>query len=441
MLNKRIGAAVLTAMMLTVSACGSNGASSTTEDGKPVLKMAALEGGYGKEIYSEVIAEFEKQQDVKVELTISKSIEDEITPNMKAGKYPDVVVLGQGRSSGLTETLIKDKGLEDLTGVLAAKVPGEEVTVQDKLVDGLIGTLGTNPYGNESTYLMPMFYSPTGLVYNKGLFEQKGWEVPTTWDEMFALGETAKQEGIALFTYPTAGYLDSFFFALLADVGGQEFYDKVMNYEQDIWQSAEATQVLEITTKLLSYSSDTTVAYANEQDFTKNQQSILDNTTLFMPNGTWIAGEMGDAPKAEGFAWGLMPIPTLNEGDDRYIVTSMESVWVPSESKNKELAKEFVAFLYSDKAAAIFAKSNAVQPIKGIAEQLTGENQSFYSVYDAPQVKALVGGFVSTKPVEGVNIKAVLFDTANSIISKQKTAEDWQKDLNQASEKMRAAKE
>lgn len=441
MLGKKIGAAVIAALMLTVTACGGQGSSSTVEGDKQVLKMAALEGGYGKEMYNEVIAEFEKQNDVKVELTISKSIEDEITPNMKAGRYPDVVVLGQGRSAGLTETLVKDKGLEDLTGVLDMQVPGEEQTVREKLVDGLIGTLGTNPYGNDSTYLMPMYYSPTGLVYNKGLFEQKGWEVPKTWDEMFALGETAKQEGIALFTYPTAGYLDSFFFALLADVGGIEFYDQVMNYEQDIWQTQEAKQALDITARLLDYSSETTVAYANEQDFTKNQQMILDNKVLFIPNGTWIAGEMADAPRADGFAWGLTPIPALKDGDDRYIVTSVESVWIPAQSKNKDLAKEFITFLYSDQAAEIFAKSNAIQPIKGIAEQLTGENQSFYSVYDHPGVKALVGGFVSTDPVEGVNIKTTLFDTANSIISKDKTVENWQSDLHEASEKMRAVKE
>ncbi len=34
------------------------------------------------------------------------------------------------------------------------------------------------------------------------------------------------------------------------------------------------------------------------------------------------------------------------------------------ESKNQEAAKKFLSFLYSDKAAEIFAKYNAAQPIK-----------------------------------------------------------------------------
>ncbi|HEX2133214.1 MAG TPA: carbohydrate ABC transporter substrate-binding protein [Actinophytocola sp.] len=404
------------------------------------LSVAALEGGYGREMYTRVIEAFEAAHpDVDVELRISKSIEDEITPNMKAGRFPDVVVLGQGRKAALTETLVKDKALEDLTPVLDMTVPGEDTTVGDKLIEGIVGNLNTNPYGTDQTYLMPMYYAPTGLFYNKGLFAQQGWQVPTTWDEMFALGDKAKAQGIALFTYPTAGYLDSYFFSLLADVGGEDFYTDVMTYEEGVWQTPEAQQVLDITTRLLDYAAPATVGYANEQDFTKNQQLILDNKALFMPNGTWIVGEMADAPRAEGFQWGLTPLPALTEGGDRYITTSVESAWIPSGAENKDTAKEFIAYLYSDEAAGIFAEANAIQPIKGIASTLSGENAEFYQVYDDPTVSPLVGGFASTAPVPGVNIKATLFDTANSIISGDKTQEQWQAALHDASEKLRQA--
>ncbi|MGW4796825.1 carbohydrate ABC transporter substrate-binding protein [Nonomuraea sp. NPDC004297] len=408
--------------------------------GKTTLSVAALEGGYGRDMYTQVIEAYQaKHPDVEVRLQISKSIEDEITPNMKAGRFPDVVVLGQGRKAALTETLIKDKALEDLTPVLQAKVPGEDRTVGDKLIDGIVGNLNTNPYGDGKTYTMPMYYAPTGLFYNKGLFEEKGWQAPATWDDMFELAEQAKKEKIALFTYPTAGYLDSYFFALLANVGGEQFYTDVMTYKQGVWKTPQARQVLDLTTKLLGYAAPTTVGYANEQDFTKNQQSILDNKALFMPNGTWIVGEMADAPRADGFQWALTPLPALAEGGKRHITTSVESVWVPSGAKNKDAAKEFVAYLYSDEAAKIFAASNAIQPVQGIVSSLTGENAEFYQVYADPSVTALVGGFASTAPVEGVDIKGTLFDTANSIISGDKTEDQWQSALDDASEKLRQA--
>jgi len=419
---------------------GCSGGGGDADSGKTTLKVAGLEGGYGRDMYDQVVAAYEAAHpDVDVQLQLSKSIEDEISPNMKAGKFPDVVVLGQGRKAALTETLIKDKALEDLTGVLEMTVPGEQTTVKAKLTDGIVGNLNTNPYGDGKTFLLPMYYAPTGLVYNKGLFAQQGWQVPATWDEMFKLGDAAKAQGIALFTYPTAGYLDSYFFALLADVGGEQFYTDVMTYKQGVWQTPQARQVLDITTKLLGYAAPTTVGYANEQDFTKNQQAILDNKALFMPNGTWIVGEMKDAPRAKGFQWGLTPLPAATAGAKRYLTTSVESVWIPSGAANKDAAKDFIAYLYSDEASKIFAKSSAIQPVKGIAATLTGESAEFYKLYEDPTVAALVGGFAGTAPVEGVDIKGTLFDTANSIISKDKTEDQWQAALNDASEKLRQA--
>lgn len=123
----------------------------------------------------------------------------------------------------------------------------------------------------------------------------------------------------------------------------------------------------------------------------------------------------------------------------RYLTTIVESAWVPSGAQNKDAAKDFVAYLYSDEAAGIFAKSNAIQPVKGIASTLPAEIAPFYQLYEDPTVTALVGGFASTAPVEGVNIKGTLFDTANSIISGDKTVDQWQTALNDASEKLRQA--
>lgn len=444
MTRRLLPLAAVVAMSGVLVACssGAAGDSEGSGDGSVVLDVAALEGGYGTDMYDQVAAAYEElNPDVTIELQTSKSIEDEITPNMKAGQYPDLVVLGQGRQAALTETLVKDRALEDLTDVLDATVPGEDVTVGDKLIDGIVGNLNTNPYGDDSTYLMPMYYSPTGLVYDQGLFEEKGWTLPTTWDELFALGDTAKAEGISLFTYPTAGYLDSYFFSLLATVGGEDFYEDVMTYQEGVWTTDEAAEAIDLTAHLLTYASPTTVGYANEQDFTKNQQQILDRTAVFMPNGTWIAGEMADAPRADGFTWGLMPLPALDDGGDRYLTTSVESAWIPSEAEHVDEAKEFLAYLYSDEAAAIFAESNAVQPIAGMTDTLAPELAGFYAQYDQPGVTALVGGFASTAPVEGVNIKSTLFDTANSIISGDKTPEQWLTDLDVASEKLRAAGE
>lgn len=413
----------------------SSGAGSSNQ----TLKVAAIETAYGADMWKEIVAAFEKANPgVKVELTIDKNLEDVISPKMKSGDYPDVVHLAVGRTAALTETMTKDNAIRDLSSMLELAVPGEDVKVKDKIVSGFLDTLVTNPYSDGKTYLAPMFYGPCGLFYDEAFLKSKGWSVPTTWDEMWALGDKAKAEGIALFTYPTTGYFDAFFYALLNETGGPDFFNRAMQYEKGIWDTDEANQAFSIVEKLASYTEKTTVANANDSNYLKNQQLILDHKALFMPNGTWVVGEMKDAPRADGFEWGFTALPAVKESGNRYSYTFFEQVWSPKQAKNPELADKFMAYLYSDEAAKIFAKAGAIQPIKGVSSMLEGDNKMFYSIYDNG-AKAAMGGFATTEAVEGVSMKDALFGTVDSIVSGEKTVAQWKEAVNKANDALRAA--
>ena len=413
----------------------SSGAGSSNQ----TLKVAAIETAYGADMWKEIAAAFEKANPgVKVDLTIDKNLEDVISPKMKSGDYPDVVHLAVGRTAALTETMTKDNAIRDLSSMLELTIPGENVKVKDKIVSGFLDTLVTNPYSDGKTYLAPMFYGPCGLFYDEAFLKSKGWSVPTTWDEMWALGDKAKAEGIALFTYPTTGYFDAFFYALLNEIGGPDFFNRAMQYEKGIWDTDEANQAFSIVEKLASYTEKTTVANANDSNYLKNQQLILDHKALFMPNGTWVVGEMKDAPRADGFEWGFTALPAVKEGGDRYSYTFFEQVWSPKKAKNPELADKFMAYLYSDEAAKIFAKAGAIQPIKGVSSMLEGDNKMFYSIYDNG-AKAAMGGFATTEAVEGVSMKDALFGTVDSIVNGEKTVAQWKEAVNKANDALRAA--
>ena len=172
------------------------------------ISVAAIETGYGSQMWQEVTDAFTEETGIQVELTTDKKLEDVIGPSMQGGEYPDVIHLATGREAALTEQFIKGNMITDITDVLSMKVPGEDKLVSEKIAGGFTDTSLTNPYGDGKTYLAPMFYSPCGLFYNAGLLEEKGWDVPTTWDEMWELGDKAKEEGIYLFTYPTTGYVN-----------------------------------------------------------------------------------------------------------------------------------------------------------------------------------------------------------------------------------------
>lgn len=401
------------------------------------IKVAAIETAYGSDMWKEVCAAFTEQTGIQMELTTDKKLEDVIGPSMQGGDYPDVIHLATGREAALTEQFIKGNMITDITDVLSMTVPGEEAIVSDKIAGGFTDTALTNPYGDGKTYLAPMFYSPCGLFYNAGLLKEKGWEVPETWDEMWELGDKAKEEGIYLFTYPTTGYFDAFFYALMYSVGGPEFFNKATNYEEGIWDTPEAQKCFDIVAKLASYTNPITPAQANDQDFTQNQQLVLDNKAIFMPNGTWIVSEMAEAPRAEGFEWGMTALPAVDANGDRYSYTWFEQAWIPSGAEHVDAAKQFVAFLYSDAACEIFAKAGAIQPVLGIAEKLEGDNVMFYSIYDNG-AKAAMGNFASFKAIPGVeDVRTVFFDPVNSLVSGEMTEEQWIEGIKTASDQMR----
>ena len=433
-MKKIIAFALVLAMVLTLVACSAK-PSENNKTGN-VIKVAAIETAYGSEVWKQVCDAFTAKTGIQVELTTDKNLEDVISGPMQNGEYPDVVHLATGRPAGLTEQMIKSNALHDLTNVLKMTIPSETVKVSDKIIDGFTDTSVTNPYGDGKTYLAPMFYSPCGLFYNAKLFEAKGWRVPTTWDEMWALGETAKSEGIYLFTYPTAGYYDAFMFALMNAIGGPAFFNAITTYQEGAWDSENGKTLLSILDKLADYTHPNTPAQANNQDFTKNQLMVMTNDALFMPNGTWITGEMAEAEKTltNEFTWGMTAIPSAGNAPCSF--SWIEQAWIPAGAEHIAEAEQFVAFLYSDEAAKLFASAGAAQPIVGIAEGMEGEQKMFYSIYDSGATSAM-GGFAAFSEIPGIAVSGTFFEPINSLVGGTMTIEEYAELVKTNSAKMR----
>ena len=447
-MKKIIALVLLLAMVLSLVACGGKDTEPTEGNDTPnveqnetpntdvTIKVAAIETAYGSEVWQQVAAAFEAQTGIKVELTTDKQLEDVISGPMQNGEFPDVVHLATGRPAGLTEQMVKSNALHDLTNMLNLTIPGETLKVSEKIAGGFTDNNIVSPYGDGKTYMAPMFYSPCGLFYNAKLFEEKGWTVPTTWDEMWTLGDKAAAEGISLFTYPTAGYYDAFMFALMNAIGGPEFFNAITTYQEGAWDSDNGKTLLNILDKLATYTHPNTPAQANNQDFTKNQLMVMNNQALFMPNGTWITGEMAGALETltNEFAWGMTAVPAA--GTAAYSFCWFEQAWIPAGAQNIEAAEQFVAFLYSDAAAKIFATTGAMQPIIGIADMLEGENQMFYSIYDNG-AKAAMGGFAAFGEIPGVDVSGTFFAPIDSLVAGTITIDEYATMVKENSAKMR----
>lgn len=136
---------------------------------------------------------------------------------------------------------------------------------------------------------------------------------------------------------------------------------------------------------------------------------------------------------------GFTALPAVEQGGERASYSFFEQTWMPKEAKNQDLGKEFIAFLYSDEAAEIFAnEGGAVQPIAGMSDKLKDDAKTYYSIYDTGAV-AVLDAFATTEPVEGLTVRGAFFDPVNSLVSGDKTQEDWVKQFKEASDTFRGA--
>lgn len=393
------------------------------------LKIAVFEGGYGPDYWNEIVNMFEESHPgVEVDMQISPSIGDVIRPQIVAGNVPDFIVMNDNDTSGLIASMIKEKALLELTDVFDGPGIDDETPLKDQVNAGVLDTAKCQPYADGKIYLAPFNSSPMGLVYNKTLFEEMNYELPTTWDEFFALGDQAKKDGYALMTYAGIypGYIESMLWPAMASAAGLDNLDDIANYKEGSFSSPEAMKVLENIAKIGTdgYLLEGTLAL----NHTQSQTEMMLNKCLFIPNGNWMENEMADAPRADGFEFGLWTAPVLNKGDEAYVMTSVEQFSIPAKAENPELAKEFLRFLYTEDSVKLFAeKANGIYALKDATELSKGLVSdgiySMNSVYE--HGTSMVFGFAALPEGCKVVPRDEVFNAISDVMTGKMTAEEW----------------
>jgi N-acetylglucosamine transport system substrate-binding protein len=319
-------------------------------------------GGYGVDYVENAgkIMEKSKGMDgVTVKVSPSTKIATELQPRFVGGNPPDLVDNSGANSIGWN-TIIDQ--LEDLSDVIDA-----ENLEGVKIADTLFG--GVKEPGTFDGKFVALNYVMTvyGIWYSSSLFEKNGWHVPTSWQDLKALGEAAKAQGKYLFLWgkEAATYYQTLVMDSAVIQGGDAVRLPLENLEEGCWSNPVIQDILTILHDLIA--SGYVKPGGSGTQFTEAQaQWSNKEEALLYPSGSWIENEM-KSQTAEGFA--MMGIPDLPLNNDQTTPAGYmraeagEPFIVPSKAKNPAGGKELLRTMLSKESAVAFAKEKLAPTI------------------------------------------------------------------------------
>ena len=317
-------------------------------------------GGYGID-YAEFAAKQvqAKQSGVTVKVTPVTKVAQSLQPRFVAGNPPDVIDNSGAGLIGINT--IRDQ-LAELNDVIEAK-NYEGTVIKDTLYQGV-----TEPGTFDGKFVV-LNYALTvyAMWYSASLFEENGWTVPKTYDEMLALGAEAKGKDKYLLGWgkEAATYYQTMAISSAIKEGGDEVRLALENLKPDCWSLAPVQDVFNGLKKIIDAGyvkpgGSGTQFTAAQAQWTEAEQFIL------YPSGGWIENEMKKQTKS-GFKMTGAPEPTVSANAqmpyEALHSTAGEGYIVPSQGKNLAGGKEFLRAMLSREAAVNFAKTKLASTI------------------------------------------------------------------------------
>jgi raffinose/stachyose/melibiose transport system substrate-binding protein len=200
------------------------------------------------------------------------------------------------------------------------------------------------PYG------MPITVSGLGVIYNKKMFAENGWKVPTTKTEFIALCETIQKAGITPLTneFGDNWYLGNHFLGII--VGNikdtDDFLRRLYSGETKFSDNKDMYDSFDVLETMLKYGQRDSMAY-----FWNETASAfaLGESAMFM-GGDWYWETLYALdPEID---CGLFPFPIQEDPAAAKLVSDVNFIWhVAKESKNQPAALEFLNWMAADPEA------------------------------------------------------------------------------------------
>lgn len=337
------------------------------EPGQPV-EGVFFEGGFGRG-YLDNAADIFRALHPENEMSVEgiQRVGDQLRPRFIGGNPPDVID-NSGAGSLDTAALVAEEQLVDLAPLFDAPsldTPGK--TFGETLFPG---SQDSGQYGGVQRVLL-MAFTVAGIWHSRTLFEENGWEYPTTWDGMLGFCDMIKSEtDMAPWTYQGRfpQYMNfGVLWPLIYKNGGLDVVVDIDNLVDGAWQNDAVLTSLQQIQEL--HNQDFIMAGTEGLTHTESQAEWLQGNAVFIPCGTWLENEMRDLTP-ENFNMVVKPVPGPTEETYSSIMAwSGENFIVPSQGENPTGGMEYLRCLMSKANAQWFAQNvGAIMPVSGGTE-------------------------------------------------------------------------
>ena len=211
----------------------------------------------------------------------------------------------------------------------------------------------------DGTYIVPYMANAAGILYNRDMFEEHGWEIPTTWDELMSLCEEIQAEGILPFYF---GFRDTWtclapWNGIAVDLAPADLCKQVNRGEATFTEGYK--EAAEKYIQLMEYGPDDPIAYGYNDActaFARGESAMYPIGSYAVPQILSVNPEMNidsfvtpgndDASKN-----------TLNSGVDLMFA-------VTADCEHKEEAYEVLDFLMEDANIQAYIDAQNAVPCK-----------------------------------------------------------------------------
>jgi multiple sugar transport system substrate-binding protein len=246
-------------------------------------------------------------------------------------------------------------------------------------------------------YLVPNYNYPWAVFYRKSVFQQHGYEVPTTWDALLALCARMKKDGLSPIAFgdkdgwPAMGTFDY----LNMRTNGYQFHVDLCAH-QESWDSPKVKAVFDNWRALLPYQ-DTGALGATWQQAAHNMANKKSGMFLI---GSFVLQEITDKAIVDDLDF--FPFPAVAvEGQDA--IEAPIDGWVLSSRGGKNpVAKDMLAFFgtgaaqdaYASKdpsnlQTAADANTSTFSPIQKKAAELIAGSKKVSQFFDRDALPAM----------------------------------------------------